>query len=124
MPRVIRNDKELEQFTRMLLELDERPRASREERELAELLTALITEYEQKQHAIPPASPRDVLEFLLAERGMSAKDLWPLVGSKGVTSEILNGKRSISIAIARRLGEFFQLDPVVFIDWGRQAKAS
>jgi antitoxin component HigA of HigAB toxin-antitoxin module len=33
-----------------------------------------------------------VLEFLLRERGLSAKDLWPLVGSKGNTSEILSGK--------------------------------
>jgi HTH-type transcriptional regulator/antitoxin HigA len=123
MPRVIRNDRELEQFTQRLLDLDERPRASREERELAELLTALITDYEQKHHAIPPASPREVLEFLLSERGLSAKDLWPLVGSKGITSEILNGKRGISIAIAGRLGEFFHLNPVVFIDWS-QAKAS
>jgi HTH-type transcriptional regulator/antitoxin HigA len=124
MPRVIRNDRELEQFTQTLLELDERRRPSREERELAELLTALITEYEQKHHAIPVASPRQVLEFLLSEHGMSAKDLWPLVGSKGITSEILNGKRGISIRVARRLGEFFHLDPVIFIDWDPQVKAS
>jgi HTH-type transcriptional regulator/antitoxin HigA len=123
MPRVIRNDKELEQFTQTLLALDERPRPSREERELAELLTTLIMEYEQKHHAIPAASPRQVLEFLLSERGLSPKDLWPLVGSKGITSEILNGKRHISLQIAKRLGEFFHLDPVVFIDWGTNAKA-
>jgi HTH-type transcriptional regulator/antitoxin HigA len=123
LPRVIRNDKELELFTARLLALDERPRPSRKERELAELLTTLITEYEQKHHAIPAASLREVLDFLLSERGLSAKDLWPLVGSKGVTSEILNGKRGISVPIAGKLGAFFHLDPVVFIDW-RQAKAS
>ena len=124
MPRVIRNDRELEQFTRILLDLDERPRASREERELAELLATLINEYEQKHHAIPQASPREVLYFLLSQHGLSAKDLWPLVGSKGITSEILNGKRGISLPIAKRLGEFFHLDPVIFVDWGPRAKAS
>ncbi len=123
LPRVIRNDEELERFTARLLALDERPRPSREERELAELLATLIGEYEQKHHAIPAASPREVLEFLLRERGLSAKDLWPLVGSKGNTSEILSGKRGISLAIAAKLGSFFHLDPVVFIDFS-QAKAS
>jgi len=124
MPRVIRTDKELEQFTQTLLDLEERRRPSREERALAELLTTLISDYEQKHHAIPAASPRQVLDFLISQHSMTAKDLWPLVGSKGITSEILNGKRGISLQIAKRLGEFFHLNPIVFIDWDSKVRAS
>ncbi len=116
-PRVIRSDKELQQFTVMLLKLDERSRLSREERELADLLTTLIEQYEEKHHAIPKASPIEVLRFLMDQHGVSAKDLWPIVGSKGITSEVLNSKRGISVTVAGKLGEFFHVEPIVFIDW-------
>ncbi|MDQ2841750.1 MAG: transcriptional regulator [Acidobacteriota bacterium] len=123
IPRVIRSDKELEHFTALLMDLDGRPRLAREERELADLLTTLIEQYEEKYHAIPKASPLEVLQFLMEQRAMGAKDMWPVIGSKGITSEILSGKRGISVATAGKLGGFFHVDPVLFIDWF-QAKAS
>jgi HTH-type transcriptional regulator/antitoxin HigA len=46
---------------------------------------------------------------------MQAKDLWPVFGSKGITSEVLNGKRGISKEMARKLGEVFHVSPAVFI---------
>jgi HTH-type transcriptional regulator/antitoxin HigA len=125
-PCVIRNDAQLEYFTSALLKLDERPRLSREERELAELLTILIERYEEQFHAVPKASPIEVLQFLMEQRNLSAKDLWPVIGSKGITSEILSGKRGISFAAATKLAEFFHVDPSVFVDWqtARNTRAS
>jgi antitoxin component HigA of HigAB toxin-antitoxin module len=51
------------------------------------------------------------------QRGQCAKDLRPIVGSKGNTSEILNGKRKIGIAMAVKLGEFFNIPPDPFAGW-------
>ena len=116
-PRVIRNDKELDRFTALLLELDERPRPTAEERELAELLTMLIEQYEAKHHAISGVSAVEVLRFLMEQHGLSAKDLCDVFGSKGTTSEVLNGKRKISTAAAAKLGLRFCVHPSVFIDW-------
>lgn len=125
-PRVIRNDNDLDRFTALLLGLDEKLRPTAEERELAELLTLLIEQYEERRHAIPKARPVEVLRFLLEEHGLSAKDLWPLIGSKGVTSEILNGKRNISLAAAAKLADRFHVSPTVFVDWdlAKRAQAS
>ena len=72
------------------------------ETSLLKLLAVLIEDYEQKRY-----SPR--------ARDMQPKDLWPIFGSKGITSEVLNGKRGISKEIARRLGETFHVSPTVFI---------
>ena len=116
-PRVIRKDKELERFTEMLLRLDERPRPTAEERELAELLTVLIEQYEQRRHPVPKATPLQVLHFLIEQHGLAAKDLWPVIGSKGITSEILNGKRRISLVGAAKLADLFHVPPSVFVDW-------
>jgi HTH-type transcriptional regulator / antitoxin HigA len=124
VPRVIRNGKDMERFTALLLELDERAESTAEERELAELLTLLIEEYERRKHAVEAASPLEVLQFLIDQHGMAAKDLWPIIGSKGITSEILNGKRAISLAVAARLSERFHVPPAVFVDWSAAKRAT
>src|SRR5205807_192768 len=61
LPHVIRSDEECERLTSELLRLDEREDTSREEKELAELLTVLIEDYEERRHPIPKARPRQIL---------------------------------------------------------------
>jgi HTH-type transcriptional regulator/antitoxin HigA len=75
----------------------------------------LIEDYAQKRYSMADASPIEVLRELMRAREMQAKDLWPIFGSKGITSEVLNGKRGISREMARKLGEIFHVSPAVFI---------
>ncbi len=117
LPKPIRNDKDLDALTAALLELEDSENPSREEHELADLLGTLIEQYEEHRYPIRKAAPVELIEFLLDQRSLSQKDLWPVIGSKGITSEILSGKRGISIAIARKLGEFFHVDPALFVEW-------
>jgi HTH-type transcriptional regulator/antitoxin HigA len=116
-PHIIRTDEDLEHFTEMLLELDELDNPSEEQNELAELLTTLIEQYEAEHYALPKATPTELISFLLEQRRQSAKDLWPVFGSKGITSEILAGKRPIGIVTASKLGSFFNVPPQLFIGW-------
>jgi HTH-type transcriptional regulator/antitoxin HigA len=118
-PSVIRNDGDLERLTALLLELDEAEHPSREEEELSELLAALIEQYEREHHALPQSTPTELIQFLLEQRGQSAKDLWPVIGSKGNTSEILSGKRKIGVSTAAKLGDFFRVPAEIFIEWPR-----
>ena len=55
-----------------------------------------------------------MVAFLLEQRGLSSKDLWPVIGSKGRVSEILSGKRDISKEQAKTLAEFFHVRPDLF----------
>lgn len=48
-------------------------------------------------------------------RNLTPKDLWKIFGSKGITSEVIHGKRSISKAQAKRLAAFFHVGADVFI---------
>jgi HTH-type transcriptional regulator/antitoxin HigA len=48
--------------------------------------------------------------------GMKRADIVPLFPSKGIASEVLSGKRDVSKAQARKLGEHFGLHPSVFLD--------
>src|SRR5579859_1668622 len=115
LPHVIRTDEEGERLTSELLRLDEREDATREERELAELLTVLIDEYEARRYPIRHASPRQTLHHLMEARNLTQKDLWKLFGSKGIASEVFHGKRSISKTHAKKLAAFFHVSADLFI---------
>ena len=115
LPHVIRSDEECERLTAELLRLDEREDTSREEKELAELLTVLIEDYEERRHPIPRASPQQTLQHLMEARSLTQKDLWKIFGSKGITSEVFHGKRSISKTQAKKLAVFFHVSADLFI---------
>jgi HTH-type transcriptional regulator/antitoxin HigA len=115
LPHVIRTAEEYERLTSELLDLDELDNASPEEKELAELLTVLIDEYEVRRFPIRQASPRQTLHHLMEARNLSQKDLWKIFGSKGIASEVFHGKRSISKAHAKKLAAFFHVTADLFI---------
>lgn len=56
-----------------------------------------------------------MLKFLMEQRGLRQRDVAPLLGSSGVASEVINGKRAISKKQAKALAEFFHVSPELFI---------
>ena len=56
-----------------------------------------------------------MLKFFMEDRGIKQADLLPVFGSSGITSEVVNGKRSISKAQAKKLAEFFKVSVELFI---------
>jgi len=115
LPHVLHTDEECERLTNELMRLDEREDLSPEEAELAELLTVLIDEYEEHRYPIRKASPQQMLQHLMEARKLTQKDLWKIFRSKGITSEVFHGKRSISKTQAKKLAEFFHVSAELFI---------
>lgn len=115
LPHVIHNTEEYERLTAELMELDERDNLSPEEKELAELLAILVEQFEERRYPIRQAAPVEVLHHLMEARGLTQKDLWGVFGSKGITSEVVRGKRAISKAHARKLAAFFGVSVDLFI---------
>jgi HTH-type transcriptional regulator/antitoxin HigA len=97
------------------MRLDELDEPTREQEELAEPLTVLIDDYEERRYPIQKASPQQTMQHLMEARGLTQKDLRKVFGSKGITSEVFHGKRSISKAQAKKLAEFFHVGVEVFI---------
>ena len=115
LPHVIRTEVEYERLAGALLRLDEQEEATREEKELAELLTVLIDECEERRYPIRKANPQQTLHHLMDARNLTQKDLWKVFGSKGITSEVFHGKRSISKTQAKKLAAFFHVSVELFI---------
>jgi HTH-type transcriptional regulator/antitoxin HigA len=115
LPRPIRTEKENQRMTELLLKLDEREDLTVEEEQLAEMLAILIEDFEAKHCPLAPVLPHEALKELMEERGLRHSDISVVLGNKGVTSEILNGKRSVSKTQAKKLAEFFRVPVELFI---------
>ncbi|MGO9244671.1 MAG: helix-turn-helix domain-containing protein [Verrucomicrobiia bacterium] len=114
-PKVIRTEKENDAYTEVLHNLDRRSHdLTPAEKELAELLTLLIEDFEERHYPLPRAKPLDVLHFLMDQHGLKQKDLVDVFGTPSVASEILNGKRELNKGHIERLSERFRVSPELF----------
>lgn len=113
-PVAIETEAENERALKIVETLMGRERLSAAERNLMKLLAVLIEDFEQRHYSLGDSSPLETLKELMRARGLEPKDLWPVFGSKGNTSEVLSGKRGISRERATRLGEKFSVSPAIF----------
>ena len=81
---------------------------------LLDTLGTLLHAYEEQHHPIPECSGVEVLRFLMEEHALTQSDL-PEVGSQGVVSDILRGKRELNLRQIRALAKRFHVSPAVFI---------
>jgi HTH-type transcriptional regulator / antitoxin HigA len=116
LPRPVRTEKDNERYLQVaehLMDLGER--MTPEQRELLDLLVVLIERFESERYALGAATPVEVLRELMEARAMKRADLAALIGSKGVASEILSGKRGLSKTNIKRLAEHFSVSPELFL---------
>jgi len=81
---------------------------------LLDTLGTLVHAYEEEHFPIPESTGAEILRFLMDENGMTQSDLSE-VGSQGVVSEILNGKRELNIRQVRVLAKKFKVSPAAFV---------
>ena len=116
LPRVIETEKESERLTALVECLLAKGKdRSPEESELLKLAVTLVEDFEERNYKLGKATPREALLELMSARGLRQADLVPLFGSKGIVSEVINGKRELSKAQIRMLAEFFHVSPELFI---------
>ncbi len=81
---------------------------------LADLVGGLIEEYEEHSEYQPkPASQADIVRAIIEEHNLKQSDL-PEIGSQGVVSEILGGKRELNIRQIKALHQRFGINPNTF----------
>jgi len=82
--------------------------------ELADAIGVFVERYEAEHLPIPAGKPAEVLRFLIAEHGLRQSD-FPYIGSQGVISELLAGKRELNTRQIRKLAKRFGVSPAVFV---------
>lgn len=114
-PKVIRTEKENEVYTEILHKLDRRSKTlTAAEKELAELLTLLIEDFEERHYQLPSTTPVATMRFLMDQHGLKQKDLVDVFGTPSIVSEVLSGKRELNKEQIKRLSERFHVSPELF----------
>ena len=115
MPAVIHGEKENERCLSTLEALDAKgERLTPAERRLAELLTVLFEDFEEKARALKPARPTADLRELMQANELKQKDLLEIFGTPSIVSEVLREKRSLAVEHIRKLSRCFHVSPEVF----------
>lgn len=109
LPTIIETEEENERVLAIINGLITKGALSPDESKLLKLLTRLVEDFEEKAYPIEELPPNESLRHILEDRKMKQKDLLPVIGSEGVISELLSGKRKITIQTAEKLADFLGL---------------
>ena len=74
-----------------------------------EVLVTLIEAYEAKHFPIEAPDPIAAIEFMMAQKGLSRRDLEPAIGSRGRVSEVLTRKRPLTLPMVRGLSALLDI---------------
>jgi HTH-type transcriptional regulator / antitoxin HigA len=122
LPQPITSEEENERALAIVQDLMAVRHRSPEEDLLLGLLVQLIERFEEEHYSFglnaaegELANPRSILLHLMEEHDLKQADLVGVIGSRGVVSEVVNGKREISKAQAAALARLFHVDVGLFI---------
>jgi len=91
------------------------PRTNAEEEYLS-LLGQLLIAWESGRYQSPAISGVDVLRCMLEDNGMKQAELvGPVFASAGIVSEVLSGKRQLTLSHIQKLAAFFHTSPAIFV---------
>lgn len=103
-PRLIKTEEDHKAFlaeVERLVALD--PAPSTPEGDRLELLATLVEDYEKKHFPIEKPTAIEAILVRMEEQGLRQKDLVPYIGSRSKVSEVLSGKRGLTLQMIRAL---------------------
>jgi HTH-type transcriptional regulator / antitoxin HigA len=122
-PRTITNNQQLEATQEVIDSLLDRAELTPDELDYLNVLGTLVFDYEQKNEIIADIYGVELLKVLIAERNLRQKDLIPIFKTESIVSDILNGKRQLTVRHIQELAQFFNLSPAVFLPERQDIKA-
>ncbi|MBL8420985.1 MAG: transcriptional regulator [Dechloromonas sp.] len=113
-PKPIHSDAEYRTVLAQIEALWDAPEGS-EGADQLDLLAMLLERYEQNIYPVDAPDPIDFLMYVMDVRGLTRKDLEPLIGPRGRVSDILNRVRPLTLDMIRRLSSGLDLPAAVLI---------
>jgi HTH-type transcriptional regulator / antitoxin HigA len=111
---VPKNEEDYDRLMSLLDELLEIDTPDSNVESLVQLVSEMIRFYDEEHYPIDDVSGVDALHYLMKEHHLTQSDL-PEIGSQGVVSEILNGKRTLNVRQIKYLATRFQVSPQTFL---------
>ena len=112
--KVLKTKRDYEKASIRMMEIFHSKPNTSESDEL-DLLLVLVKDYDDKHYKLPELDALEVIKYKMQEKGLKAKDLEPIIGSKGHVSAILSGKRELTLKMAQKLKNYFSIPAEVFL---------
>jgi HTH-type transcriptional regulator/antitoxin HigA len=112
--KVIKNQAQYKKAIKRTMEIFQAPASTTGGEEL-DLLLVLVKDYEDKHIVLPELDPIEAIKLRMEERGLKAKDLEPIIGTKGHVSSILSGRRELTLKMAQKLKDYLHLPAEIFM---------
>lgn len=113
-PKIVKTEEDYQFVLDRIEELMDAKPDSEDEEEL-ELLAFLVDQYEEERFPIDLPDPVAAIKFRMEQEGLTRKDLTKYLGSQSKVSEVLAGKRSLSLAMIRSLYEGLRIPAEVLL---------
>ncbi len=110
----IKTNKDYESALARIESLMDAKRNTREMDEL-EVLSVLVEKYEDEHFPISSPDPVEAIKFRMEQMGLSQSDLAGIIGSRSRASEVLRGKRSLTIKMIRSLHDRLNIPAEILI---------
>jgi len=121
---VIESEADLKAAHALLDALLAKPEPSRADLARMQAQARLIEAHEMKKAPPRPAKPAEILRYLMEQHDMSRADLAPLLGTVSRVSEVLNGKKPLSMAMVQRLRARFGISADLLLPPIEKARAA
>ena len=114
-PRVIHTDEELAEYTEALFHLTALDAPTRDQIEAINLLSLLVSSYEDEHYPLPKSTPDRIVKYLMQQQGLKQRDLIPEFGNESAVSMFLSGQRDLTVKQIVGLSQRFHLPAEVFL---------
>ena len=116
MIKPIKTEKQYDQALAYIYELmQQKLKTNSEAANELEVYSILVKEYESKHYPMPLPNPIEVIKFRLEQMGLGSSDLNVITGNRSRKSEILNGKRKLSLTVIRALHDKLKIPAEILI---------
>jgi HTH-type transcriptional regulator/antitoxin HigA len=84
-----------------------------------DVLVTLVCAYEEKHFPMDPSDPLMAIQFRMEQQGLTRKDLEPMIGSRARVSEVLTGKRPLTLPMIRRVRDGLGISADLLVGTGK-----
>ncbi|WP_184544494.1 helix-turn-helix domain-containing protein [Mucilaginibacter sp. FT3.2] len=112
--KVLKTNEQYKIALKRTIEIFHAEEGTPEDEEL-DLLLLLVKDYETRHYNIPDPDPLEVIKLKLEEKGLKQKDLEHIIGSKGYVSQVLSGKKELTLKMVKGLHNFLGISADILI---------
>lgn len=112
--KIIKNEAEYDVALDRTIEIFHAAEGTPESDEL-DVLLLLVKDYEDRHYQIPDPDPIEVIKLKLEEKGLKQKDLEHIIGSKSYVSQVLSGKKELTLKMVRGLHQFLGISADILL---------